>query len=109
MKKVTQKITERDIFIYREIYYETVKPMIVSHKTAIEINFALKYMCEEFGITPQRYKVLSNVDFMQRMAKFNNKRIIVQSGTNSIVPYEHKNSLENIPEMKCPRRTEDRN
>jgi hypothetical protein len=97
-------ITENNICIYREIYYETVKPMIRSGKTQEEIDLGVNYMCEEYGIKPDLYHALSTIDLLQRISemkkgsdrinyKVNNEELVVEN-------------FSNIPQLRCPRRTE---
>ncbi len=96
------KITERDVIVYREIYYETVKPMIKAGKTEEDIENALKYICEEFNISVEYYKALSHIDLMQRISSFKSDNIKLMSGEE----YVNLRNVENLPELKCPRRTE---
>ena len=95
------KITDRDIFVYREIYYETVKPMIIAGKSKEEINKAIEYMCQEFEYEVEDYKIMSQLDMIQRIAEMQLVRTNISvQGLNTI-----KNTL-NLPRIRCPRRTE---
>jgi hypothetical protein len=92
-------ISEREVIVYREIYYETVKPMILNGKTPEEIEAGIAYVCEEFEISPKRWKILHQVDLLQRLALLNNPRLRLQ-GVESL-----KGALS-LPTMRCPRRSE---
>ena len=96
------KITERDIIEYREIYYETIKPMIKLGKTDKDIDNALEYICEEFEISVEHYRALSHIDLIQRIASIKTNNIKFKSGEE----YIDLKNVENLPELKCPRRTE---
>lgn len=94
-------VTERDIFIYREIYYETVKPMIYAGKSEEEINKAIEYMCEEFEYKAEDYKCMSSLDLVQRIAELQQKHSNV-----SIQGLDDIQGATKLPRIRCSRRTE---
>lgn len=95
-------VSEVEICKYREIYYETVKPMIRSGKTAMEIDAGVEYACEEYEISVERFHTLAAIDLLQRFAT-STKKIKVQFGDGEIIDAVQFN---NIPQLRCPRRTE---
>jgi hypothetical protein len=96
-------ITETEICIYREIYYETVKPMLIAGKTQEEIEAGVKYICEEYGMEVERYKAISIMDFMQRLSeKGPNPNVAIKTSDGEILPLP-----KDLPILRCPRRTED--
>lgn len=91
-------ITETDIAIYREIYYETEKPMIRAGLSESEIKAGIEYACEEYGYSVERYKALKIVDFIQR---FEGQKISIE------IDGVRLNHIQNdLPELRCPRRSE---
>jgi len=95
-------ITETEICIYREIYYETVKPMLISGKTQSEIDAGVTYICEEYGITKERYKFLSTLDFLQRISeRGDSPNLAIKTADGEVIKLP-----ENLPILRCPRRSE---
>lgn len=96
-------VTEENICIYREIYYETVKPMLRNGKSQKEIDQAINYMCEEYEITTDLYKALSIIDLFQRLGE-------IKSGSNLKVRVNDEElvveNFSNLPLLRCPRRSE---
>lgn len=98
-------ITETEICIYREIYYETVKPMLKAGKSDKEITAGIEYACAEYGMEVEKYLALTHVDLMQRFSmtiKPSDKMIFRFSDGEEI----DVTNLKNIPELRCPRRSE---
>lgn len=91
-------ITEREVIVYREIYYEHVKPMILAGKTQDEIEVCVNYMAEEFDMEPDRWRVLHRIDLLQRIASIHSDRLKVRG-------VENLSAVQELPELKCPRRT----
>ena len=88
--------TISEICKYREIYYETIKPMLVSGKSQDDIDFAVRYMCEEYSIGYERFHEIKILDLMQRFDGIKNVRI------NGIEP----KFTQGFPIIRCPRRSE---
>ena|ERR1035437_4054768 len=95
------QVTEREVLIYREIYYETVKPMIRAGRSDHDIEAGIDYMCQEFDIPTKRYKLISKFDMLQRIAELMQKYDNVY-----ILGNRDMNKLLNIPKIRCPKRTE---
>jgi hypothetical protein len=97
-------VSEVEICKYREIYYETVKPLIRAGKSTEEIDVGVKYACEEYEMTVERYHTLSTVDLLQRLAEdHKTKKIKVQFHDGEIIDASH---LHSLPRLRCPRRSE---
>lgn len=90
-------ISETDISIYREIYYETEKPMIRAGRSEAEIELGIKYSCEEYGYDIERYKALKIIDLMQR---FEGQKVRIE------IDGQILNSPKDLPQLRCPRRSE---
>lgn len=103
MPEITD-ITPAEVFAYREIYYEHVKPMIRGGVSQNEITECLDEIAPEYGITRQRYTELFLIDFIQRLSKLDCYRIYVKTFDKVLCIKELKVIHE--PELKCPRRTE---
>jgi hypothetical protein len=88
--------TIEEICAYREIYYETVKPMLMAGKSQDDIDFAVKYMCEEYDLSYNRYHEIKLLDLIQRFDGIKNVRI---NGVDANLP-------EGFPIIRCPRRSE---
>ena len=97
-------ITVEEVCAYREIYYEHVKPMIRARKTKAEIDACLAYVAEEYGLTVERYRELSEFDLLQRLSKLDPSRIEIQHKDGTTV------QLSKIAKflLEMPRRTEQR-
>lgn len=96
-------ITETEICIYREIYYETVKPMLIAGKSQEEIEAGVKYVCEEYGMEVERYKAISVMDMMQRISeRSGGSNVAIKTSDGEILPIP-----KGLPILRCPRRTED--
>ncbi len=97
-------VTEVEICKYREIYYETVKPMIRARKSIEEIDAGVKYACEEYEMSVERYHTLSTLDLLQRLAEDDKtKTIKVQFHDGEVID---TSNIVNLPQLRCPRRTE---
>lgn len=97
------KITERDVYVYREMYYEYVKPMIRANKSDIEIDKCLDYWVVEFNITKEHYHALAQIDLLQRFANIKDDRAMI--AIFGFSKEDLKNVL-NLPELRCPVRSE---
>lgn len=103
-------ITEKDIYEYREIYYEYFKPALNGRcgMTNEEAEKIIKPALEKFGWTHDKYQAFSHIDLMQRIAKMSIKSASedrIQVRTHAGEKLEHNATLD-MPELKCPRRTE---
>jgi hypothetical protein len=97
-------VTEVEICKYREIYYETVKPMIKNGKAADEIDAGVKYACEEYEMKVERYHTRATLDLLQRLNEDNKTQTIkVQFHDGEIIDTK---SIVNLPQLRCPRRSE---
>lgn len=102
------EITDRDVYVYRELYYETAKPLLRAGASQEFIKEMLVKACEGFGWTYDKYQAFSHIDFMQRIAKMsirNASENRVQVRTHAGEKLEHNATLD-MPELKCPIRTE---
>lgn len=102
------KITTEEIYAYREIYYECIKPMIKKEKTQEQIDACLEYFAPEYGITPERYRELFALDFLQRLAGINNPTVFIRISNTNICSNK-LGFLSNMPELRCPKRSEQLN
>lgn len=103
-----EEITEHDVYIYRELYYETAKPLIRAGASSSFIEEMLIPRCEHFGWTLDKYRDFSSLDLMQRIASLSIKtasedRVFVKTTKGEKLNYH--GSLD-LPELKCPIRTE---
>lgn len=96
-------ITDRDVYVYREIYYETFKREIVTmgitHKILDE---KIKEACEKFGWTIKKYNTFRSIDGMQRIAKMREKNKETKKMASPIY------DVMEFPRLQCPIRTEDK-
>lgn len=102
------KITDKDVYIYRELYYETAKPLLRAGASQEFIKEMLTKACDEFGWTHDKYQAFSHIDLMQRIVKVGIKYASedrVQVRTHAGEKLEHTATLD-MPELKCPIRTE---
>lgn len=97
-----QEITITDVCTYRELYYEHVKPLLNAGKRPEVISELMAPIYKEYGWTEEKFQLFSMIDFMQRLAKTNDTRLKLRVGGQD-VNYANAN---NLPELKCPRRTE---
>ncbi len=49
------KITDRDVYVYRELYYETQKPLLMAGARPEVIKEMLIEECKKFGWTIEKY------------------------------------------------------
>jgi hypothetical protein len=98
-------ITLREVYVYREIYYETVKPMLKARRSQADIQQAVDYQCQEFGLTVARYEVLSALDLRQRLSTMNDPRVHINTGPK-VLSLEEYRVPATMPTLRCPRRTE---
>lgn len=103
------KITDKDVYVYRELYYETQKPLMKAGASPEFIKEMLVKACEGFGWTIEKYDSFSALDLMQRIARAtirtaSEDKILVQTSEGKNVKYHA--SLD-MPELKCPIRNEE--
>lgn len=109
---VLDNITQNDIYIYRHIYYEYVKPLL-----KLNINFTQEQirrivipMVEDLGWTIERYEMFSSMDMMQRLAELNyngsKPNIELQYNDGEKVLLDKLNPLLSVPRLRCPIRSE---
>lgn len=100
MEHTDFEITERVVYVYREIYYEHVKPLLKMGISDPElIQMFIQGPLDELGMTIEMFRALQIVDLMQRMSKYDNVKF---AGLN-IEP----EALNSTLELKCPLRTEE--
>jgi len=97
------KISKEEVYAYREIYYEHIKPLLrVGTKDKV-LDELLDLICPTYKISPLRYRELSMIDLVQRISKMNNPKIkIVTSDRQEI----DTGLAETLPELLCPIRSE---
>ncbi len=98
-------ISETEIYAYREVYYEHLKPLLMADVDSKMIDIMMEGIYEEYGLTKDRFEQLQTIDFIQRLKNINDKRITVKVGDTEISKQSITNSL-NFPELRCPRRSE---
>jgi hypothetical protein len=105
-------VTDTDIKAYREIYYEVVKKMIYAGYLDAEIKVRVELVSEAYGISSERYYLLSDLDLLQRLArqKFINGNDNLKFVGTDMIPIEDDEmySVLELPELKCPLRTDER-
>ncbi len=89
-------IDEVEVIVYREVYYEYVKPMLKAGKSTKEIESIILPILEGYGWTLDKFRAFQIIDIAQRMAKYNNVEI---TGVD-------KKMAGAVLELKCPIRTE---
>jgi hypothetical protein len=100
------EITTEEVYAYRELYYEHVKPMIQAGKTQKEIGEMVEYFAPEYGITSKRYDELSVLDLLQRLGGISKGTSVTIRFGDKDVPTDILETLVNTPELRCPRRSE---
>ena len=112
MKISNTTITQNDVKSYREIYYSHVKPMILSKKTDKEIDDRIDFIAESYGTSYDRFRILYEIDMLQRIAKVIrrnlNKKIIVNSSNFEVIPNKEILEVLNLPELRDPERSDDK-
>jgi hypothetical protein len=106
------KISQQEVEIYRDIYYEHEKPMLISEMTQEEIAEALLPIVVLKGWTMEKYHAFKSLDLMQRIAYLNattklqgKKPNLFMKAGNDLLQCE--NAYNGIPELRCPLRSEE--
>lgn len=103
-------IKPHEVYGYREIYYEHMKPMIREGKSQKEIGDRIELIAESYGLSSSRFSELHLFDLLQRIAKERNKcgnvSCIIPGVSSIKVSDEAYRILLDQPELKCPIRSE---
>ena len=110
MKLLT--ITEKDIFIYREIYYGIVKPLFKQGASQEEINTAIENNPYDWELG--KFLLFNRIDLLQRLGKMKSDSFLETGEELNIKIVNSENPCAEIgtlaytflPELKCPLRTE---
>lgn len=100
-------ITQAEVEIYRDIYYEHFKPAL-NGRFAMpneEAELLLMPVLTKYGWTMEKYLAFGQIDLMQRIARWNKPNVKMRYADG------HEPDLSNIsqmPELRCPRRTTER-
>jgi hypothetical protein len=95
-------MTEEDVYIYRELYYEHVKPLLRQGADDTMIDIMMEGVFEQYGWTKDKYKAFSMIDLMQRINELKSDRVKIIAGTEVLNPKDAKG----LPTLRCPKRTE---
>lgn len=106
------KINNETIAIYRDIYYEHVKPMIKNGDSADEIDNKILPVLIKYGWTLEIYALFHSLDFLQRIAytmdrlKLEGKKpnLNVVDSNHDAIDYSN---VYQYPELRCPLRSEE--
>lgn len=96
-------ITEVDIYTYRELYYEHVKPLLKQGADDKMIDIMMQNVFPQYGWTKEKFQAFQIIDLMQRIRGLNCDKIKVTDGQITMNP----DDVKNLPMLKCPRRTEE--
>lgn len=104
------EIKNHTITIYREVYYEHVKPLIRKGAKQIEIDNAILPILVMNLWTLEMYHEMSFIDFMQRINYINHqqnlkgrKNFKVLCGNEKVVA----DRFATLPKLRCPILSED--
>lgn len=106
------QITQQEVEIYRNIYYEHVKPMIKGGCTLDEIDEVLISITDQYGWTIQKYREFQFIDLLQRIEHLKEVerlsgrplRINVMNGEEEVSTAK----AYDFPELRCPIRSEEK-
>ncbi len=109
------RITDQDVFEYREIYYEHVKPIFkawgVLGMKISELAPLLSPILEKYGWSFEKYQAFGSIDFAQRLSRMKSESF-VKTGTEPSMKVIAGDveldsiSMSRIPELRCPIRSE---
>lgn len=104
-------ITEKEVFEYRELYYEYLKPILYNGVTCHKkIEELLAPALNKFGWNADTFSSFLSLDFMQRIAKMKSETFI-KTGVEPNICVKVGNeevsaiTLSMMLELKCPIRT----
>ena len=108
-------MTEQDVFVYREIYYEHMKPILRARNVfgmhQAEMEPLLAPALEKYGWSYEKYRSFMTLDIAQRVSKIKS-RAMLKTGLQpdiKVVAGEMELdsiSVSRIPELRCPIRSE---
>lgn len=100
------EITTEEIYAYRELYYEHIKPMVANGKSLEEMDACVEFFAPEYGITPKKYYELSRLDLLQRIAGVSKSEDVKIKYGGELLSKDALATVVNTPELRCPRRSE---
>lgn len=105
------EVNNKTIAIYRDVYYEHVKPLIKKGASTEEINEAILPVLVLYGWTLEIYKDFSTIDLMQRLAYIADVQKLKGKKSNihliaGDIEVDFTKSTQ-YPELRCPLRSEE--
>jgi hypothetical protein len=107
-----EKITQKEVEIYRDVYYNHVKPLLKKGASSEEISDTILPILVLYGWTLEIYFNFQMIDLMQRMAyttdimKLQNKKINLSLRCDK-ENVDYSKSYQ-FPELRCPLRSEEK-
>lgn len=102
-------VTERDVYVYRELYYEHIKPLLRLGVKAEQIENICEDIFKYYGWSFEKFKDFSVLDLIQRLKElrnYGNKVEVEVYFGGEILTLDQFNE---IPELRCPIRSEQKN
>lgn len=107
------EITDKEVAIYRDIYYEHVKPLMKQSKSPEEIEEAILPVLVLHGWTLEMYQAFQMIDFMQRLAYLMSTQELMGKNVPNVYMIGGTEPIDcsmacKYPELRCPIRSEEK-